>query len=133
MYDPTLQSSFLNVGRRGSGNGAFDPELSDIHGCLFRKKGLHWKLRWCSVSAETFYVYRDSQYSQEDLRCNLRKCFVVSSGQEPGRPYAFRLARRKGDEILLAAEDGSELERWLSVLYRETSKSNSPEGNSLQR
>ncbi|XP_028394372.1 uncharacterized protein LOC114518533 isoform X2 [Dendronephthya gigantea] len=122
-------SGWKRKGRRGSGIAALDPELSDIHGCLFRKKGLHWKLRWCAVSAEIFYVYRDSQYSQEDFRCNLRKCVAVSTCLEPGRSHSFKLVRRKGDEILLAAEDGSELWRWLSVLQRATSKSHSSEGD----
>lgn len=120
------------LGRRSSGLIALDPELSDIHGCLFRKKGPHWKLRWCSVSGETFYVFRDSQYSQEDLRCSLRKCNVVSSSQEPGRAYSFKLVRRKGEEILLAAEDAGELERWLIVLHRETSKNHLSPGKCLQ-
>ena len=123
---------FPTLGRRGSGLIALDPELSDIHGCLFRKKGPHWKLRWCAVSGETFYVFRDSQYSQEDLRCSLTKCSVVSSFQEPGRAYSFKLVRRKGEEILLAAEDAGELERWLAVLHRETSKNHLSPGKCLQ-
>ena len=54
------------------------------------------------------------------MRCSLRKCSVVSSCQEPGRDHCFKLIRRKGEEILLAAEDGGELERWLAVFHRET-------------
>ena len=45
---------------------------------------------------------------------------MVSSCQEPGRDHCFKLIRRKGEEILLAAEDGGELERWLAVFHRET-------------
>ncbi|CAB3995109.1 Hypothetical predicted protein, partial [Paramuricea clavata] len=121
-------SGWKRKGRRGSGLIALDPEISDIHGCVFRKKGLHWKLRWCAVSGEIFYAFRDSQYTQEDFRCSLRKCCVVCSSQEPGRAYTFKLVRRKGEDILLAAEDASELERWLAVLQRETSKYNLSEG-----
>ena len=54
---------------------------------------------------------------------------MVCSSQEPGRAYTFKLVRRKGEDILLAAEDASELERWLAVLQRETSKYNLSEGN----
>lgn len=120
--------TILISGRRGSGLTALDQELSDIHGCLFRKKGLHWKQRWCAVSEDTFYAYRDSQYTQEDFRCNLRKCYVVPSFQEPGRASCFRLVRRKGEEIVLAAEDTSEVERWITVLHRQTSKYHLSEG-----
>ena len=123
---------FLTLGRRGSGLIALDPELSDIHGCLFRKKGVHWKLRWCAVSGEVFYAFRDSQYAQEDFRCSLRKCYVESNPQESDRAYTFKLARRKGEEILLAAEDESELERWLTTLQRETAKYHLSAGDCLR-
>ena len=114
------------LGRRGSGVMTLDLELSDIHGCLFRKKGAHWKLRWCAVGQEIFYAFRDSQYSQEDFRCSLKKCLVLSNVLAPGRAFSFKLTRRRGEEILLAAEDESEFERWLTVLQRETAKCQLP-------
>lgn len=113
---------FLDLGRRGSAQIAFDPKLSDIYGCLLRKKGQHWKLRWCVVRDDVFYAYRDSGYTQEDFKCSLRKCNVVSNSQESSRANAFQLVRRRGEEFLLAAEDCSELDRWLPVLQRQTSK-----------
>ena len=122
---------FICKGRRSSGIAALDPEHTEIQGCLFRKKGPYWKLRWCAVSADVFYIFRDSQYSQEVFRCNLRKSYLVSTPQLGAtRAHNFKLVVRNGTELSLAAENLIEFERWLAVLKKETSKFYVPLGKS---
>ena len=42
--------------------------------------------------------------------------------------HTFKLVRRKGDEIVMAAETKNELERWMKVLQREMAKQRLSEG-----
>ena len=102
-----------------------------IHGCLFRKKGEHWKQRWCIVAKETLYAFRDSSYAQEDFICRLSKCLVVRTEERPGRAHSFQIERGRGDDIVFAAEDCDVLERWMEVLLEETSKQRFSEGEYL--
>ena len=96
-------------------------QSTTFSGYLLRKKGPHWKNRWCVVKEQSLFCYKDFGIGTAEIEVPLHGTSIKildDNEAEYDRPHMFALTCDK-EELLFAAENDAELEEWIMVLNEE--------------
>lgn len=96
-------------------------QSTTFSGYLLRKKGPHWKNRWCVVKEQSLFCYKDFGIGTAEIQVPLHGASIKildDNDAEYDKPHMFVLTYDK-DELLFAAENDAELEEWIMVLNEE--------------
>lgn len=96
-------------------------QSTTFSGYLLRKKGPHWKNRWCVVKEHSLFCYKDFGIGTAEIQVPLHGASIkiLDDGNvENDKQHMFVLTFDK-EELLFAAENDAELEEWIMVLNEE--------------
>lgn len=96
-------------------------QSTTFSGYLLRKKGPHWKNRWCVVKEQSLFCYKDFGIGTAEIQVPLHGASIKildDNDAEYDKPHMFVLTCDK-EEPLFAAENDAELEEWIMVLNEE--------------